>query len=290
MPWRTKAGGCALTSTAGSGRLHLPRFSLGTDMSRRPHPDAAVFVFAGASLLAPDRDGQALFTIDQLSSAGIALQHDPMFVGTLDGKDCFAAIATSETPTGCLTQTLRECLARDEAIGLAAGRAWQLSQWCLDHAYCGRCGTPTEISVQEPCRICPSCAARHYPRVTPAVIVRVEREDRVLLAHRKNANTSIYSLLAGFVEAGESLEEAVAREVNEEVGLHLVQIDYAASQPWPFPGQLMIGFAAQAAEGELRVDGTELDDARWFDRHQLPDLPPPYTISRRLIDQFMTRS
>ncbi|MGH7776763.1 MAG: NAD(+) diphosphatase, partial [Candidatus Dormibacterales bacterium] len=262
------------------------RFQGGMDMARRAAADSLVFAFSGADLVGrADAPGQ-MSTLEDLRGSGASFAYEPIFVGTLGGRPCFAAACGVVSPQPAAGPGLRDWLARDEAVGLAAGRAWQLNHWCLDHAFCGRCGAPTEVSAQELCRVCPSCGNRHYPRVTPAVIVRVERGYRILLAHRKGVRSAVYSLLAGFVEPGENLEEAVAREVLEEVSIELQEIHYAASQPWPFPGQLMVGFAARSGAGDAVADGVELDDARWFGRGELPDLPPPYTLSRRLIDQF----
>lgn len=269
-----------------AGRL---RFRTEIDMARRPGPGSLIFAFQGERLLVgEDARHPGALTLEELAGSGISLRYEPLYVGTLEDRACFAAAAADGNDEGGpATLTMRELIAGDEVLGLAAGRAWQLNQWYLDHAHCGRCGATTSISTRELCRTCPSCGARHYPRVSPAVIVRVDRGDSILLAHRKNAAGSVYSLLAGFVEPSETLEQAVAREVKEEVGIEVGEVRYASSQPWPFPGQLMIGFHAEHEGGEVDVDDVEIDDARWFVRESLPELPPSYTISRRLIDEFV---
>jgi NAD+ diphosphatase len=209
-------------------------------------------------------------------------------VGTLDGKPCLA-VALEQEPVGLTRVDLREFFAlAPEPLAAAAGRAAQIVEWELAHAYCGRCGSPTDTSAAELARVCPSCGATYYPRIAPAVIMLVEDGDRVLLARRPDRQ--FYSVLAGFVEAGETLEETVRREVLEEVGIEVEDVRYFGSQPWPFPSQLMIGFVARAAPGStLRVDETELADAGWYAADDLPPIPGPFTIARVLIDDFVAR-
>ncbi len=142
----------------------------------------------------------------------------------------------------------------------------------------------------ERARGCPNCGATYFPRINPAVIMLVEREGRMLLARNKLFRGPWYSCLAGFVEPGESLEEAVAREVLEEVGIEVEAISYAASQPWPFPSQLMIGFYARYRSGEIRVQDSEILDAAWFSPDQLPEMPGRFSLARQLIDGFGDRS
>lgn len=167
-----------------------------------------------------------------------------------------------------------------------AGRAVQLVEWARTSRYCGRCGTPSELVVGERAMRCPACSLVAYPRLAPAVIVLVRRGDEALLARNRRFRGATFSTVAGFVEPGETLEEAVRREVAEEVGVGLGEINYFSSQPWPFPHSLMIGFVAQWHSGEIEVDGEEIVEARWFRADHLPDLPPPVSIARRLIEQW----
>lgn len=167
-----------------------------------------------------------------------------------------------------------------------AGRAVQLVEWARTSRYCGRCGTPCELVVGERAMRCPACCLVAYPRLAPAVIVLVRRGDEALLARNRRFRGATFSTVAGFVEPGETLEEAVRREVAEEVGVGLGEITYFSSQPWPFPHSLMIGFVAQWHSGEIEVDGEEIVEARWFRADHLPDLPPPVSIARRLIEQW----
>ena len=167
-------------------------------------------------------------------------------------------------------------------------RACHLAHWRAETAYCGRCGSLYGDAPDEVARLCPSCGRREYPRISPAVIVLVtDRDDRALLAHNVRFHATMHSLIAGFVEAGERLEETVAREVREEVGIEVCDVRYVASQPWPFPDSLMLGFRASHSGGEIRPDGMEIGEAGWFSRESLPDIPPPGSVARALIDAWM---
>lgn len=168
-----------------------------------------------------------------------------------------------------------------------AGRAAQFVEWERMHRYCGHCGTPTVVKAGEDARECPACGALFFPRIAPAVIVLVRDGSRILLARNHRFPPGRYSTIAGFVEPGETLEEAVSREVAEEVGVSVRNIQYFGSQPWPFPHSLMVGFVAEYAGGEVRLQESEIADARWFGPDFLPDLPPPWTIARRMINWFL---
>lgn len=174
-----------------------------------------------------------------------------------------------------------------------AGRAVQLVEWARTHRFCGRCGTPTELAANERAFRCPSCRLMAFPRLSPAIITLVTRgegdDEEALLARGTNFPMPLYSCLAGFVEPGENLEQAVAREVLEEVGITVSDISYVASQPWPFPNSLMLGFTARHASGELVLDETEIMDAKWCRRDDIPMIPGSISIARRLIDGWMLR-
>jgi NAD+ diphosphatase len=174
----------------------------------------------------------------------------------------------------------------DDLIWIA-GRANQLVQWNRSHQYCGACGHPTENTSEERAKICPGCGLINYPRISPAVIVAVLKDNQILLANNKRFKTGYYSVLAGFVEPGENLEECVQREVFEEVGITLKNIRYFGSQPWPFPNSLMVAFTAEYAAGEINVSRSEIADAAWFSADSLPSIPPGFTIARQLIDWYL---
>jgi NAD+ diphosphatase len=178
---------------------------------------------------------------------------------------------------------------------LAAGRAVQVVEWARTHRYCGRCATPTELVPGERALRCPACGLLAYPRVAPAMITLVTRgaagpDQEVLLARGVQWRIPMYSCLAGFVEPGESLEAAVLREVTEEVGLVVRYPTYRASQPWPFPHSLMVGFRAEYESGDIVCDGSEIADAGWYRRDELPMIPPGISIARRLIDEWMSEA
>lgn len=218
-----------------------------------------------------------------------------IFVGTLAGRHCYA-VDGSATPIPLDSEVAPVDLRRlyglvDEPTWLAAGRAVQLVAWARDHRYCGRCATPTIGSEHERAMRCPSCGLSAFPRLAPAAIVLVERDDgRALLARNSAWPTPMYSCLAGFVEPGESLESAARREIEEEVGIVVGALRYFGSQPWPFPHSLMLGLFGEYESGEIECDGDEIADAQWFSVDALPELPGPISIARRLIDDWIERS
>jgi NAD+ diphosphatase len=209
------------------------------------------------------------------------------FLGTLDGQHCWAVELPTEDGTA-LTELRMLWGTVDEVRWRLAGRAVQLVEWDRTHRFCGRCGVPTVPAQGERARRCPDCGLLAFPRLAPAVIVLVQREDgRALLARNVNFPPTMFSCLAGFVEPGETLEEAVRREVGEEVGVELGTVSYWGSQPWPFPHSLMVGFLAQWADGDIVCQAGEIAEAHWFARDELPDIPPGISIARRLIDSWL---
>ena len=175
----------------------------------------------------------------------------------------------------------------DEAVWALAGRAFQLVEWQRTHRFCGRCGHATEARTDEHVRVCPACGQLHFPRVSPAVIFLVHKGSEMLLARSPRFAPEVFSTLAGFVEPGETLEQTVAREAAEEVGITLGEVRYFGSQPWPFPHSLMVGFYAAWQEGELRPDGVEIEAAAWFTADRLPRLPSRYSIAWQLVQAFL---
>lgn len=175
-----------------------------------------------------------------------------------------------------------------------AGRAVQIVDWDRTHQYCGRCGAPMVTVPNERAKRCTECGLSNYPRLSPAIIIAVTREiegeKRLLLARNHRFPAGRYSVLAGFVEPGESLEECAEREVMEEVGIQIDNIRYFGSQPWPFPNSLMLGFTAEYAGGDFQLEEAEIAEADWFSAHHLPNLPPKPSIARRLIDAFVAEN
>lgn len=210
------------------------------------------------------------------------------YLGSLGGVDCFALLLERDgAPAGTSFTGLRPLNGRiEDDVFWVAGRALQIVEWDTTHRFCGRCGTPTEPVPGERAKRCPACRLLAYPRISPAVIVRVTRGEEILLARGRRFAEPIYSVLAGFVEPGESLEQTVVREIREEAGIEVADVRYWGSQSWPFPHSLMVGFTAAWAGGELAVDDEELVDAGWFTHDALPQLPMTFSIARSLIEDW----
>jgi NAD+ diphosphatase len=251
------------------------------------------FIFSGHRLLVRVKNGAPEIPVlrDGLSSLGLEAVRS-QFLGTLDGQACYSADVPEgiDAPPGMLFSGLRGLFdSLDGALYRVAVVAVQVVDWDRIHQFCGRCGEKTRYKEGERAKECPRCGLTSFPRISPAVIVAVERDQEILLARANRFPTAFYSVLAGFVEPGETLEETVAREVKEEVGIELTNIRYFGSQPWPFPDSLMIGFTAQYAGGEICIDGTEIVDAGWFEADELPELPGKISIARQLIDWFVEK-
>jgi NAD+ diphosphatase len=213
-------------------------------------------------------------------------------IGTIEGAPARAVALPegTEPPAGLAFQGLRKLWnLLPEEFWRLAGRAVQIVEWDRNHRFCGRCGEETVLQEDEFARRCPRCGLQHFPRVSPAVIVRVERGDEILLARSPHFAPGVYSTLAGFVEPGESMEQCVAREVFEEVGVRVRNIRYFGSQPWPFPHSLMVGFVADWESGDITPQPGEIEDAAWFTVETLPGLPSRFSIARALIDEWIAR-
>lgn len=219
---------------------------------------------------------------------------EPLCLGSLTGTPCWVVALPREAPLppGFRRETLvpmRGVRLPDDLLSLG-GMAMQALWWQSTSGHCPRCGAPTERLEGEWGKRCPRCRYEHYPHLHPAVIVLVKHGDRSLLARKREWAPGRYALVAGFVDNGESLEGAVAREVKEEVGVEVKDIQYVGSQNWPFPSQLMIGFVAQYASGEITIDPEELEDARWFEPDALPAGPSRHSIARFIIDTYGPRA
>jgi NAD+ diphosphatase len=212
------------------------------------------------------------------------------YLGRQDGVDCWAAELASDAPlpASLAAVPFREAIVRqDDEFFRISAQASELLTWAATHRFCGRCGTKTVPSPGERAAKCPSCGLQAFPRVSPAVIVTVLRGEEILLARANRFATGMYSVLAGFVEVGETLEECAHREILEETGVEVRDLRYFASQSWPFPHSLMVAFIARYSGGEIRIDHRELADARWFRRDALPDLPLKASVARRMIDWYI---
>ncbi len=256
-------------------------------------------IWRSQSLLAPGPSAALLPGLAHLTDS-----HPWAFLGLDEQAAVFAVdVSSLDDPLAALPvdnaifadlRTSAGALPAPEASMLAHARG--LLHWRARHRYCGVCGAPTRPSEAGNRVACTGCGTEHFARTDPAVIMLVTDGERALLGHARRFTNNMYSTLAGFVEPGESLEEAVVREVREEAGIAVTDVIYHSSQPWPFPASLMLGFYARALSTELRIDDDELSDARWFTRAELRDpaalgidLPGPISIARRLIEDWMNQ-
>lgn len=211
---------------------------------------------------------------------------------TQGGRYKLAILASEKLPRSIkpselvgLRAMLSKISSEDDYVLLSS--AAQIAIWHTSFKFCPRCATELDIHSGEFAKVCPSCGHHQYPRISPCIIVLVKKGKQCLLAHAAKFASGRYSTLAGFIEAGESAESAVIREVQEEVGIKVKDVEYCFSQSWPFPHSFMLGFFAEYESGDITPDGFEILDADWFGVDSLPSLPPRFTIARRLIDKFL---
>jgi NAD+ diphosphatase len=231
-----------------------------------------------------DKQGKNAFPTGRASDFGS--HEDALLVGQWRGLSCYAADCDKlpENISGELMPVRGLLnLVGEDAVSLI-GRAIQLLDWQRNHRFCGRCGAPNARKTGEYSMLCAECGLVVYPRISPVVMVLISRGDELLLARSHRFKPGVYSALAGFVEAGETLEQCARREVLEEVGIEITNLRYFGSQPWPFPDSLMMAFFADYAAGTINPDPKEIEDAKWFPLSELPLLPEPVTLARKLIE------
>lgn len=213
-----------------------------------------------------------------------------LYLGDFLGEDfyCIAIPAGAEAPAGHAFSPLR-ALGQELPYDLfmLAGRASQILHWDSQSRFCGRCGAPTRMKDDERAKVCDACGNLIFPRISPAIIIAILKGDQILLAHNKNFRPDLYSVVAGFMEPGETFEDTARREVQEEVGIRIRNIHYFSSQPWPFPDSLMIGLLGEYESGEIVVDGIEIEAADWYGRDCLPQIPDPTSIAGRMIRWYI---
>jgi NAD+ diphosphatase len=276
---------------------HKGLFSADALVSRYPEPsatprdalwvlvkDTGVYVTTGTS--------PSVFVSGPPEDHGFA-RSSVQYLGQYGDHPCYAAVVAEPAagPGDMEYGGVRDFFGRipDQELAIAS-LAVRLITFDRNTRFCGRCGAPTRQLRTERAKFCGDCNLITYPRISPAIIVRVQNGDRILLARSPRFPSGQYSVLAGFVEPGENLEHAVRREVREETGIEVTNIRYFGSEPWPFPDSLMIGFTADYAGGEIRIDNHEIAAADWFDRDHLPLLPPKrMSISRALIEHWIAR-
>ncbi len=270
--------------------LHTPEYFTPL-FTALEHPDTVNLVFCGNAMMVRESDLQ--LHVDQ---SLLALPDDRAYqpVGLLAGRYFRASWLDAGTPAypGHALRPLRSLFgAIDDALLAVAGRAFQIVEWARTHRFCGACGAAMVQLTGERCLRCPQCGHLAYPRISPAMMVLIQRGESILLARHLNSPSGYFTALAGFLEAGESIEEAVHREVVEEVGLLVRDLRYFGSQPWPFPHSLMVAFTAQYAGGDITIDATEIAEARWFGiEDPLPPIPPlGLSIAGHLIHAHLPR-
>lgn len=246
------------------------------------------FIFSNHQLLLKNNDNNYLLP-DFSEIKNIVKTDNEYCIGNFFDDDCYAIEVFSHIPVeNHAWVTLRVALDRLEPQWYSiAARAYQIIQWDLNHHYCGKCGKITHKIQNQFERKCEACHLSFFPKISPAVIVLIKKEKQILMARAKHFAPGVHALIAGFVEAGETLEDAVHREVFEEVNIKIKNICYWGSQSWPFPDSLMIGFIAEYDSGEIACRDGELETAGWYDAHHLPGLPSSRSsISRKMIDAF----
>lgn len=251
------------------------------------------FSFFNDELLVKEKNGvPAIPSLSDIRSLYADLTYVQQ-IGLLDGQDCYVANLTHKNiRKGFFFKRIRQlygCI--DDHHFMLGSRAFHILTWLKHNKFCGCCGSPMKMLSEELALKCGNCGYICYPRISPAIIVAVMKNDQILLAHSNRLPAGRYSVIAGFVEPGETLEDCVRREIKEEVGVKVHNIKYFGSQPWPFPDSLMVAFTAQWSSGKISVDNNEIADAGWFTVNSLPaNIPDKVSIARRLIDWFIDKN
>ncbi|MDM7995357.1 MAG: NAD(+) diphosphatase [Acidobacteriota bacterium] len=270
----------------------LNDFVAGVAPPESQDPEALWFVFSNYRLLVRFSGGAAAIPItSELGTLGVEISRR-LYLGRYRDRACFAAAGTlprGDSPEGSF-QELRSLYGRlKEPFYELALLGEHLVEWDKAYQFCSTCGGRLKSRADMRAKECDACGRMEFPRISPAIIVLVERGDTMLLARSPRFVEPFYSVLAGFVEPGESLEEAVQREVLEETGIRVKNVAYFGSQPWPFPDSLMVGFTAEYESGEIKVDGEEIVEAGWYKADNLPRIPGKLSIARKLIDWFVDK-
>jgi len=227
-----------------------------------------------------------IFEIPAIDENGSVINAVSVLPGTALPENWKAIPVRHVLTTICAAEGVDAVISNKPVSGIL--RACHIAQWRRDSRFCGTCGAENRDAPALLHRLCPVCGRIEFPRICPAVITLItDSDNRILLAHNKKFRAGLYSLISGFNEAGESMEDTVAREIREEVNIEVKDIEYVKSQPWPFPNSLMLGFKARYASGTLKPDGEEIEDAQWFTKVNLPDIPGKGSLSRFLIDCWM---
>lgn len=264
-------------------------FKIGKKGADHIKAGSLLFMFEQDNISVKIKNKQVVLPVFSEAIATASEEGDYIFTGSLNNIDCYA-VETVILPDGFKKVPCRSLLPSLTPPEFTAfARARELVQWHNNNVFCSRCGKTLDTDWESYAKKCNHCFLEIFPRISPAVIVAVIKDRSILLAHNNHFPAGLYSLIAGFVDAGESLEETVQREIHEEVGIEVDRIEYFGSQTWPFPNSLMIGFTARYKSGELTPDGREIHDARWYTPSALPQLPLPVSIARKIIDSVCER-
>ncbi|MCL2185354.1 MAG: NAD(+) diphosphatase [Treponema sp.] len=263
-----------------------------------------VFFFQGDTLLLPaetletQTDSlETLFVPSEFANAVCAKEFknaDIFETPSLDQNTMIAGVSVpldTVLPSDWKAIPIRQILTMSAESGKPFShilRVSHIAKWRQDSRFCGTCGSRNADVPEQEHRQCPNCGRLEFPRICPAVIVLITDENKILLAHNKRFKEGVYSHISGFNEAGETLEETVVREIREEISIEVKDIEYVKSQPWPFPNSLMVGYKARYASGIIKPDGEEIQDARWFTKDNMPLLPSKGSLSRALIDEWLS--
>ncbi len=272
----------------------MNHFIKGIDTGIIPDNNALLFAFKNYEILLvkTSKNNFTLPTIKNFENSPVQF-NSLEFIGKFHDKNCFNINFNTniELPEYFTFENIRSTFnIFDFDHFQVIGYAYHLGRWDIDTKYCGKCGNKTERAPDEKAKKCTSCDHIIYPKISPAIIVAILKNDDILLASNNRFKKNLYSILAGFVDPGESLEECVHREVMEEVGIRIKNIRYYDSQPWPFPDSLMVGFFADYYSGQIKVNDEELSDAAWFNRKNMPELPASFSIARRMINSYVEKN
>ncbi|TGC08759.1 NAD(+) diphosphatase [Methanolobus halotolerans] len=249
------------------------------------------FVFKDRKILLISGEGDLrLPSACNITSFKIDIQRK-QYLGEFGGFSCFAAETIDDLTENksVVFEDIRKLPGIiGETVAAIAGRAVHLLEWDKNTLYCGHCGSGTLWKSDERAKECTECGLLFFPKISPAIIVMIEKDNKILMARSPHFPPNRYGLIAGFVEPGESIEEAVVREVIEEVGIRIRGISYFGSQPWPYPDSLMIAFTAKYLEGEIRFNDGEIEEADWFSYDEIPHLPGNTSISGKLVEHFIS--
>jgi len=270
-----------------SNGYNITSFIPGVDAISPKTDNDIYFLFYNDELLVKSKNNKSILpTIMELENLKLI---NIQYIGSINDLNCYCGEINNDAviPEGMYLSKLKALTHQlSEEMFWIGGRAVQVVNWNNENKYCGRCGTLTQNSEGERSKKCPKCGLVNYPRICPSIIVAVVRQGKLLLAHNNQFPNNLYSVVSGFLEVGETLDECVVREVHEETGIAVKNIKYFGNQPWPFPNSLMIGFTAEYASGEIQVDGNEIEHADWYSSTEMPLAPDSISIAKDLIDWF----